>query len=51
MAREVCDDVEFSAEDASRTEPAYLADVVAAVLEAGAGTINIPDTVGYTIPT
>jgi 2-isopropylmalate synthase len=50
MAREVCDDVEFSAEDASRTEPAYLVDVIAAVLEAGAGTINIPDTVGYTIP-
>ena len=50
MAREVCDDVEFSAEDASRTEPAYLADVVAAVIEAGAGTVNIPDTVGYTIP-
>ncbi|MDP6675468.1 MAG: 2-isopropylmalate synthase, partial [Gammaproteobacteria bacterium] len=50
MAREVCDDVEFSPEDASRTEPAYLADVVAAVIEAGAGTVNIPDTVGYTIP-
>ena len=50
MAREACDDVEFSPEDASRTEPAYLADVVAAVIEAGAGTINIPDTVGYTVP-
>jgi len=50
MAREVCDDVEFSPEDASRTEPAYLADVVSAVIEAGARTINIPDTVGYTIP-
>jgi len=50
MARDVCDDVEFSAEDASRTEPAYLADVITAVLEAGATTINIPDTVGYTIP-
>ncbi len=50
MAREVCDDVEFSPEDASRTEPAYLADVVAAVIEAGAGTVNIPDTVGYTVP-
>jgi len=50
LAREFCDDVEFSPEDASRTEPAYLADVVAAVIEAGAGTINIPDTVGYTVP-
>ncbi len=50
MAREVCDDVEFSPEDASRTEPAYLAEVVAAVIEAGAQTVNIPDTVGYTVP-
>jgi len=50
MAREVCEDVEFSPEDASRTEPAYLADVVAAVIEAGARTVNIPDTVGYTVP-
>jgi 2-isopropylmalate synthase len=49
-ARSLCSDVEFSAEDASRTEPAYLADVVAAVIEAGATTINIPDTVGYTVP-
>ncbi len=51
LARESCDDVEFSPEDASRTEPAYLAEVVAAVIEAGAGTVNIPDTVGYTVPT
>ena len=50
MAREVCDDVEFSPEDASRTELPYLADVVTAAIEAGAGTINIPDTVGYTVP-
>jgi 2-isopropylmalate synthase len=50
LAREHCDDVEFSAEDASRTEHAYLADVVQAVIEAGASTINIPDTVGYTVP-
>ena len=50
MARDLCDDVEFSPEDASRTEPAYLAEVVAAVIEAGARTINIPDTVGYTVP-
>ncbi len=50
MARHFCADVEFSAEDASRTEPAYLADVVAAAIEAGATTINIPDTLGYTVP-
>jgi 2-isopropylmalate synthase len=51
LARESCDDVEFSPEDASRTEPAYLAEVVQAVIEAGASTVNIPDTVGYTVPT
>jgi 2-isopropylmalate synthase len=50
MARELCNDVEFSPEDASRTEPGYLAEVVSAVIEAGAGTVNIPDTVGYTVP-
>lgn len=50
MARGFCNNVEFSAEDASRTEPAYLADVVSAVIEAGATTINIPDTLGYTVP-
>jgi 2-isopropylmalate synthase len=43
-------DVEFSAEDASRTRLPFLAQVVAAAIEAGATTINIPDTVGYTIP-
>ena len=46
QARELCDDVEFSPEDASRTELAYLAEVVTAAIEAGATTINIPDTVG-----
>ena len=50
LAREHCDDVEFSAEDASRTEFGYLAEVVQAVIEAGASTVNIPDTVGYTVP-
>jgi len=50
MAREHSADIEFSAEDASRTEPAYLAEVVSAVIEAGARTINIPDTLGYTVP-
>lgn len=50
MARELCDDVEFSPEDASRTELGYLAEVVSAAIEAGASTVNIPDTVGYTVP-
>jgi 2-isopropylmalate synthase len=50
IAREYCEDVEFSPEDASRTELDFLARVVEAVIEAGAGTINIPDTVGYTVP-
>lgn len=50
LARSLCADVEFSPEDASRTEPAYLADVVSAAIEAGATTINIPDTLGYTVP-
>jgi len=43
-------DVEFSPEDASRTEPEFLAEVVQAVIEAGASTVNIPDTVGYAYP-
>ena len=50
IARELCDDVEFSPEDASRTELDFLAQVVEAVIEAGATTVNIPDTVGYTVP-
>ena len=50
MARDLCDDVEFSPEDASRTELSYLAEVVSAAIEAGATTVNIPDTVGYTVP-
>ena len=50
QARALCDDVEFSPEDASRTELAYLAEVVTAAIEAGATTVNIPDTVGYTVP-
>ena len=50
IARELCDDVEFSPEDASRTELEFLAQVVEAVIEAGATTVNIPDTVGYTVP-
>ena len=50
LARSLCDDVEFSAEDGIRTERGYLAEVLAAVIEAGATTVNIPDTVGYSTP-
>ena len=46
----LCDDVEFSAEDALRTEPEFLIEVLGAVIAAGARTINVPDTVGYTTP-
>ena len=49
-AKGYCDDVEFSAMDASRTEPEYLYTMLRAVIDAGATTINIPDTVGYSIP-
>ena len=45
-----CQDVEFSPEDASRTEPDFLAEVTQAVIAAGAKTVNIPDTVGYAVP-
>jgi 2-isopropylmalate synthase len=45
-----CEDVEFSPEDASRSDFEYMCDVLSAVIEAGARTINIPDTVGYAIP-
>jgi 2-isopropylmalate synthase len=51
MASELCGDVEFSAEDGIRTEREYLAEVLQAVIEAGATTLNIPDTVGYSTPT
>ncbi len=50
LARNFTDDVEFSAEDAGRSEPDFLCRVIEAVIDAGATTINIPDTVGYTIP-
>lgn len=50
FARTFCDDVEFSAEDAGRTDISYLAEIVEAVIEAGATTVNIPDTTGYTLP-
>lgn len=49
-ARTLCKDVEFSAEDATRTDVDYLCAVLEAVIAAGATTVNIPDTVGYTVP-
>ena len=49
-AKKFCKDVQFSPEDASRTEPEFLAEVVRAVIAAGATTVNIPDTVGFTVP-
>jgi 2-isopropylmalate synthase len=51
LAKSLCDDVEFSPEDATRTDPEFLCRVLNAVVEAGATTLNIPDTVGYTVPT
>jgi 2-isopropylmalate synthase len=50
LARKYVDDVEFSAEDGARTEPAYLERVALAVVAAGASVVNIPDTVGYSLP-
>jgi len=49
-AREFVEDVEFSCEDAGRSEMGFLKEIIAAVIEAGASTINIPDTVGYRFP-
>ena len=50
LAREYCDDVEFSAEDATRTDWDYLEEVSRAVVAAGARTVNLPDTVGFSVP-
>jgi 2-isopropylmalate synthase len=50
LAKSLCDDIEFSPEDATRTDPDFLCRVLQAVIEAGATTLNIPDTVGYTVP-
>ena len=50
LSRKYTDDVEWSAEDGSRTEHDFLCRCVEAAIEAGAGTVNIPDTVGYAIP-
>ncbi len=49
-ARRYTDNVEFSPEDAGRSEPDFLCRVLEAVIDAGAGTVNIPDTVGYNLP-
>ncbi|MCB1756460.1 MAG: 2-isopropylmalate synthase [Gammaproteobacteria bacterium] len=49
-ARQYTDDVEFSAEDAGRSEPDFLCRIFEAVIAAGATTVNVPDTVGYTMP-
>jgi 2-isopropylmalate synthase len=49
-AKHYCDDVEFSPEDAGRSDPQFLFRVLAVAIEAGATTLNIPDTVGYTTP-
>lgn len=50
-AKTLFDEIEFSAEDASRSDPDFLCDIFEKVIEAGATVINIPDTVGYSIPT
>jgi 2-isopropylmalate synthase len=49
-AKTLCDDIQFSPEDATRTEPEFLYKVLEGVIEAGATVVNIPDTVGYAVP-
>ncbi|MFA5890125.1 MAG: 2-isopropylmalate synthase [Actinomycetota bacterium] len=49
-AKSYCDDIEFSPQDATRTDPEFLFRIIDAVVEAGATTVNIPDTVGYALP-
>ena len=49
-ARELCDDVEFSPEDGSRSDVEFMAEVIQIAIDEGASTINVPDTVGYTMP-
>lgn len=51
LAASLCKDVEFSAEDALRSDPEFLYEIYSRAIEAGATTINVPDTVGYTTPT
>ncbi len=50
LARQFTDDVEFSPEDAVRSHPDFLCRVIEATIDAGARTINVPDTVGYSVP-
>jgi 2-isopropylmalate synthase len=50
LARQFSDDVEFYAEDAGRSDSAYLFEMLEAVIDAGATVVNIPDTTGYTVP-
>lgn len=50
FAKSLCEDVEFSPEDATRSDENFLCEILGAVIEAGATTINIPDTVGYGVP-
>jgi 2-isopropylmalate synthase len=50
LAKSLCQDIEFSPEDATRTDHEFLCQVLEAVIESGATTLNIPDTVGYTMP-
>ena len=50
LAKSYCQDVEFSAEDATRSDRVFLCEVLEAAVEAGATTINVPDTVGYSVP-
>jgi 2-isopropylmalate synthase len=50
FARKACDDIEFSPEDGSRSDPDFLCRVLEAVIKEGARTINVPDTVGYAVP-
>ena len=50
FARSLCDDIEFSPEDAGRSDPDFLVQVLEQAIKAGATTLNIPDTVGYTTP-
>ena len=49
-ARSLCDDIEFSPEDATRSDPDFLCEILQAAVDSGATTLNIPDTVGYTMP-
>ena len=50
FAKSLCEDVEFSPEDATRSDPDFLCEVLQATIEAGATTVNIPDTVGFAVP-